>query len=158
MAHPPQQLLRARVLTGAGWLEGSFHLGKLNGLGDYLANHEWYPLTDVVMAKVGTMPFLALSRRQTSLVVAPSDTVAPAHGVEHRAVSTTLLLPDGAVDGKLELAAGMRLSDHIDRAKGFLLLEDANVKVWADSLAHYFDRLFVNPQRLVGVTEPETLK
>ncbi|MFZ5438964.1 MAG: hypothetical protein ACOZQL_03090 [Myxococcota bacterium] len=158
MVHPPLQTLRARVLTGAGWLEGSFHLGKVSGLGDYLANHDWYPLTDVVMTKVGTMPFLALSKRETSLVVAPDDTVAAAHQVEHKVVSTTLLLPDGSVDGKLELAANMRLSDYVDRAKGFMLVEGANVKVWADPLAHYFEKLYVNPARLVGVTEPETPK
>ena len=146
-------------MTGAGWLEGTFHLGKLSALGDYLAHHDWYPLTDVVMVKVGTMPFLALSKRETVLVVAPDDT-PPTHStsLEHRQVSTTLLLTEGAVDGKLDLIANTRLSDFVDRANGFMLVQSANVKVWADTLAHFFERLYVNPQRLVGVTEPETAK
>ncbi len=66
--HPPQQTVSGRILTSAGWLEGSLHLAKLHSLAEYLSHHAWYPMTDVVLARVGTMPFFALRRDETLLV------------------------------------------------------------------------------------------
>ncbi len=149
---PQQQTVAARVLSGAGWLEGVFHVPKLHAFGDYLAHHPWYPMTNVVMAKVGTMPFFALTQGETFLVGAPS---APGPSPEHRTVKATLLLPSGVVDGTLELPASLRLSDYVERTTGFIHVREANVKLWADNAAVWFDALWINPRRLVGVTELE---
>ncbi len=156
--HPPQQAVHARVLTGAGWLEGQFHLAKLHAFSEYLAHHGWYPLTDVVMAKVGLLPFLELSQRETLLVAVPPEAIPPPSPLERHDVSATLLLPGGSVDGTLALATSLRLSDFVQHTTGFIHVKKANVKVWADNAALYFEDLLVNPQRLVGVTEPETSK
>lgn len=150
---PPQQQLAARVFTGAGWLEGTFHLAQKHAFPEYLAHHTWYPLTDVVMAKLGTLPFLALAREETFVVAPQSE--APALSEGYVSTKATLLMPGGAIDGVIELAPGLRLSDLVTRSAGFLLVKQANVRVWADAGAHYFEWLLVNPQRLVGVTEPE---
>lgn len=151
---PPQQTVTARVFTGAGWLEGTFHLAKLHALPDYLAHHTWYPLTNVVMSRVGTMPFLALTR-QEALLVAPTHVQPHLVTDELTPTTATLLFPGGSVDGTLDVPAGMRLSDFVARAAGFLPVRDANVRVWADAGAQFFDRVLINPSRLVGVTEPE---
>jgi len=148
---PEQQTLKARVLTGAGWLEGTFHLPKRHAFADYLAHHPWYPMTDVVMAKVGLMPFFALAQHEVLLVAA--GPLERASTLEHRSVKATLLLTVGAVDGILDLPASLRLSDFVERTTSFVHVRDANVKVWADPAAAWFDELLVNPRRLVGVTE-----
>lgn len=150
---PQQQTVAARVLSGAGWLEGVFHVPKLHAFGDYLAHHPWYPMTNVVMAKVGTMPFFALTQGETFLVSVAAP-LAPGPS-EHRAVKATLLLPSGVVDGTLWLPTALRLSDFVERATGFLRVHEANVKLWADSAAVYFEDVLINPRRLVGVTELE---
>jgi hypothetical protein len=151
---PPQQTVTARVYTGAGWLEGTFHLARLRTFPEYLSHHTWYPVTNVVMARVGTMPFLALTQ-QEALLVAPTP-VMP-HLVNDELVPTkaTLLFPGGAIDGTLDVPAGLRLSDFVARTVGFLPARDANVRVWTDPGAQFFESVLVNPARLVGVTEPE---
>jgi len=70
-------------------------------------------------------------------------------------VKATLLLPSGVVDGTLWLPTALRLSDFVERATGFLHVHEANVKLWADSAAVYFEDVLINPRRLVGVTELE---
>jgi len=100
------------------------------------------------------VPFLAWPR-QEPLLVAPTHVVP--HLVNDELVPTkaTLLLPGGAIDGILEVPGGMRLSDFVARTVGFLPVRDANVRVWADPGPQFFERVLVNPARLVGVTEPE---
>ncbi len=153
-----QSTVRARVLTGAGWLEGNLHLPKSQGLADFLSQHAWYAMTDVVISKVGTLPFFALSRNETLLVASSDVAPAPAPPTDERRLAATLLLTAGAVDGTLSLATGVRLSDFVERTQGFMPVHAASVKVWADPGAQYFEELLVNPQRLVGVTEPETTR
>lgn len=151
---PQQQQISARVLTGSGWLEGTFHLPRANAFQEFLGHHSWYPLTNVVISRVGTVPFLELSRLETLLVSSPPLPVGPniEELVPHKA---TLLFPGGAIDGTLELPSGLRLSDFVGRTTGFVAVRQANVRVWADTGAHFFDRLLVNAARLVAVTEPE---
>jgi hypothetical protein len=59
------------------------------------------------------------------------------------------------IDGTLDVPAGLRLSDFVARTVGFLPARDANVRVWTDPGAQFFESVLVNPARLVGVTEPE---
>lgn len=150
-----QHQVRARVLTGAGWLEGTFHLSKLHGFAQYLSKNAWYPMTDVVLAKVGALPFFQLSRAETLLVVLspgtrPLPTSAPSN-LKPQAVS--FVLTPGSVDGTVQVASQLRLSDFIDNVSGFIHVQHANVKVLADVGAESFDDVLLNPQRLVGVLE-----
>ena len=142
----------ARVFTGAGWLEGTFHLGKLDSFAEYLAHHTWYPMTEVAMTKVGMMPFFALAREATVLV-APRHDVPQLVGGPRQPLKATLIFQGGSIDATVELPANLRLSDFVGRAVGFLPVRNATVRVWADHGAQSYERLFVNPARLVGVTE-----
>lgn len=154
--HPPQQVVRAKVLTTSGWLEGTFHMGKLHAFSEYLGHHTWYPMTDVVMEKVGALPFFALARSHTLLVALPTAAVENAAGagvIEQRRHTATLLTNAAAIDGELALMSGVRLSDFIERTTGYLWVHNASVKVWAEGEARAFTGLLVNPQHLVGVTE-----
>lgn len=152
-----QHQVRARVLTGAGWLEGTFHLAQLHGFAQYLSKNAWYPMTEVVLAKVGTLPFFQLSRAETLLVVLSPGTrptpTTPASGLKEQAA--TFVLAPGSVDGTVQLASQLRLSDFIDNSAGFIHVQGANVRVWADPGAQSFDDVLLNPGRLVGVIEPQ---
>lgn len=153
--HPPQQTVSGRILTSAGWLEGSLHLAKLHSLAEYLSHHAWYPMTDVVLARVGTMPFFALRRDETLLVSThqpPPKESLPASATQTR---VTLLFPGGAVDGLVAVPPGLRLFDFVTRTTSFVQVAEANVHVWADTSAVFLGHLLVNPGRLVGVTEVE---
>lgn len=149
-----REQLRVRVLTGAGWLEGTLHLEAGGGLAAYVSGQAWYPMTDVVLARVGTLPFFALSRAETLLVVVPAEVVAPV-GADARAHPATLLLPTGVVDGAVHVGAPLRLSDFLQRGEGFVPVRGASVRVWSDAGAESFAEVLLNPQRLVGVTERE---
>ena len=151
-----QHHIRARVLTGTGWLEGTFHLAQLHGFAQYLSKHPWYPMTEVVLAKVGNVPFFQLARAETLLVVlSPGTRPTPTSslaGVKPQAA--TFVLPPGSIDGTVQVPAQLRLSDFIDHSPGFIHVQAANVRVWADTGAQSFDDVLINPLRLVGVIEP----
>ena len=151
-----QHQVRARVLTGAGWLEGTFHLARLHGFAQYLSKNAWYPMTEVVLAKVGALPFLQLSRAETLLVVlSPSTRPLPTTTLANlKAQAVSFLLHPGSVDGTVQVANQLRLSDFIDNVSGFIHVQHANVRVLADAGAESFDDLLINPQQLVGVSEP----
>lgn len=152
-----QHLVRARVLTGAGWLEGTFHLSHLHGFAQYLSKNAWYPLTDVVLAKVGPpLPFFQLARSETLLVVVtPSTRPHPTHSSSgFRPAGATFVLGPGAVDGTVQLPTRLRLSDFIDNSTGFIHVQGSSVRVWSEEEPETFDDLLLNPQRLVGVMEP----
>lgn len=158
MTTPQKQLqhqVRARVLTGAGWLEGTFHLAQLHGFAQYLAKHAWYPMTEVVLAKVGTLPFFQLARAETLLVVlSPGTRPTPTtSGGALKPQAATFVLAPGSVDGTVQLAPQLRLSDFIEHSTGFLHVRGAGVRIWADAGAESFEDVLLNPQRLVGVIE-----
>ena len=149
-----QHQVRARVLTGAGWLEGNFHLSQLHGFSQYLSKNAWYPLTKVTMAKVGALPFFQLSRAETVLVVIASATRPnPSSTSLARPQDASFVLTHGAVDGVVQLPTRLRLSDFMDNATGFIHLQHASVRVWAEANALSFDDVLLNPQRVVGVIE-----
>lgn len=149
-----QHQVRARVLTGAGWLEGNFHLSQLHGFSQYLSKNAWYPLTEVVMAQVGALPFFQLSRAETVLVVISSATrPPPSFSSGARPQDARFVLTHGAVDGVVQLPTRLRLSDFMDNSTGFIHLQHAAVRVWAEANAQSFDDVLLNPQRVVGVIE-----
>ena len=45
------------------------------------------------------------------------------------------------------------LSDFMDNSTGFIHLQHAAVRVWAEANAQSFDDVLLNPQRVVGVIE-----
>lgn len=154
-----QHQVRARVLTGAGWLEGTFHLAPLHGFAQYLSKHAWYPMTEVVLAKVGTLPFFQLARAETLLVVLPAGTSPhPTTGTGAlKAQAASFVLAPAFVDGTVQLAEQLRLSDFIDHSAGFIHVQAASVRVWADPGAESFADVLLNPLRLVGVIEAQSV-
>ena len=149
-----QHQVRARVLTGAGWLEGNFHLFQLHGFSQYLTKNAWYPLTEVVMEQVGPLPFFQLSRAETVLVVISSATrPPPSFSGGARPQDASFVLTHGSVDGVVQLPTRLRLSDFMDNSTGFIHLQQATARVWAEANARTFDHVLLNPHRVVGVIE-----
>ena len=158
---PKQRTVQARVLSSAGWLDGTFHLMSMQHLADYLSHHAFYPLTNVASPELGQLGFFALARAETYLVIAPkleAVTSALQTGALERH-HATFVFPGGTVEGQLDLLQGLRLLDYADRTTGFVSV--SNARVWIRNSrrtsAEKVDRLLLNPARLVGVTEPERL-
>ena len=112
-------------------------------------------MTEVVLAKVGTVPFFQLARAETLLVVlSPGTRPAPTTPLPVKPLAATFVLPPGSIDGTVQLPAQLRLFDFVDHSPGFIHVQAANVRVWADPGAQSFDDVLINPQRPVGVIEP----
>src|SRR5437868_3565815 len=108
---PAQQAIRSRVLSGAGWLEGTFHVTSGSHLVEYLNQQPFYALTDVGFPEGIHLSFFALARSETFVVEAPADEPPPSTSSELITHHATFVFPVGVVDAQLELAPDVRLSD-----------------------------------------------
>lgn len=127
---PDQRLVRSRIFTPAGWIEGDMHVARKTLLVDHLNRPEpLFRLTDVVLPGHEVHePFFALVRSAVSFVV-PLDATEVQAPIEGRVTHDTVwLLQSGiVVDGKLDLHPGVRVSDHLEHRVGFVALHDCTL-------------------------------
>lgn len=128
---PEQRAITCRILTFAGWIEGTFHVPAKNGFLEFLARDEtMYRLTDVALpGQDRRHPFFALHRSAVVGVAPPAGepvevTLPPGKRVVHR---VSWLLASGVVDGDVELLENVRVSDFVMHHTGFTPLRDATV-------------------------------
>lgn len=149
---PPQRTLPARILTPAGWINGTFHLAKLHSFMDYLnANTAFYTLTDVVLPAVKKpAKFIGLRRSAARLVLPIGDESQlllgppPADATDERVYC---LLEAGFLTGTLALKKRLRVSDHLAHQTGFMLLRNCAL----GDAATPAPICFVNSQAVVGM-------
>ena len=151
---PPQRTIPARILTPAGWINGTFHLAKLHSFMDFLnANTPFFTLTDVVLP--GTKepaPFIGLRRNAARLVLPVAGeeqllVAPPQNEVDEHVVHC--LLEAGFLSGRLAVKKRLRVSDFLAHQSGFRMLRDC-------ALGEARTRApiaFVNAQALVGLGE-----
>ena len=149
---PPQRTIPARILTPAGWINGTFHLAKLHSFADYLnANTAFFTLTDVVLPAVKKpAKFIGLRRSAARLVLPLCDErqlllAPPAPDIGDERVYC--LLEAGFLTGTLGLKKRLRVSDHLAHQSGFMMLRDCAL----GDAGTPSPVAFVNSQAVVGM-------
>jgi len=163
--HPPQRTCTARILTPAGWVEGTIHLPIKAALLDHLEHtREFISMTEVRHAvSFEVVPFFAL-RRAAAMFVVPDEAEARGAADHHDARPTrehTLdcLLPGGHITGVIEVPMRMRVSDQLMHGAPLLVVKKAHARMrdpWRGEMVDLrADVMFVNTQHVVGVSEVE---
>ncbi len=157
---PDQRAIACRILTFAGWIDGTFHVPAKHGFLETLARgEEMFRLTGVLLpGQTSRHAFFAVHRAAV-IGVAPPDgePVAlslPAGARVTRRVSW--LLASGVVDGDLEVHESVRLSDFILHQTGFIPLRDATVMLRGEGggwTAEPVPLFAVQANRAIGVSE-----
>ena len=163
-AHSPGlevRLVPARVLTEAGWLVGKLHVARAWRMIDYI-NHapEFIALADVVLeGRPKVLPLFTLRRSAISFIVVETEQDRqmdlPARDfVVH---PCAWLMPNGSLYGRIEVARGIRLSDYLSKARGFILVQDVHFQlrnVWDKRIIdHRESAVLLNPHAPIGVAE-----
>jgi hypothetical protein len=149
---PPQRTIPARILTPAGWINGTFHLAKLHSFMDFLnANTPFFTLTDVVLPGAKEpAPFIGLRRNAARLVLpVPSEEqlmLAPPQGETDEHV-VHCLLEAGFLSGRLTVKKRLRVSDFLAHQSGFMMLRDCAL----GEARTQAPLAFVNAQAVVGL-------
>jgi hypothetical protein len=158
--HPPQRVIRARVLAKSRWIEGNFHLPRMHSFLEYIRRP--LPFFSVTEVDLGTaspaLRFFALRRSEAAVIVPhcieehlqldpPTPGSAP-HTVE-------CLIEAGMLTGLLSLLPHVRVSDCLMRSEGYLPLRAASFASGPLAIPGPVPVLFVNAAALVGVSEPD---
>jgi hypothetical protein len=126
VSRPKLRNVPADVLTGLGWLNGTFHVPSHLSLSEHLAlGTQSLKLTGVgVPNETDRLAFVAL-RRDAVVLVAPAfadEGDAPDVSTYTTDLQVACLLPMGMLRGTLRVIYNMRLSDHLQQAGHWLRL------------------------------------
>jgi hypothetical protein len=129
---PKTRSVTATVYTSAGWISGAYVLPPIQGFLDFLnQTKSFVKLTNVRLPDGSETPFLAMPR-SVALVIVPdqSDTNLQARSgtgltAPHRVLC---LLDAGVVEGTLEIATNLRVSDYLMQHTDFIALRDATIR------------------------------
>jgi hypothetical protein len=129
---PPQRVVPARILTPSGWIQGSFHVPRMQSFLEFVSQpSRFFTLTGVVLgASKRQVPFLALRRSAAAIVVPACDerrlllAQEPPNAVLR---DVTCVLEVGTVSGRLRVPPHLRVSDYLAHGAGFLLLRAAEI-------------------------------
>lgn len=154
-------LVPVRIFTSAGWIIGKMHVGAGLSIVDFL-NHtqDFFSLADVVLeGRPKVIPLFTLQRSAIMFLVLETDeglepALHPRNLVEH---AISCLLESGTLYGKVNIMQGVRLSDHLSRRGGFVLVRDCHFRLqnpWEDrAIDHREPAVLLNPQAVIGVSE-----
>ncbi len=159
---PVQRDIPVELLTEAGWIVGKLRIPAARRLVDFLnQGKQMLNLTDVYVPERDVrLPFFAV-RACACLAVLP-ETVEPAEAgpsdviqtAEHRVV---MMLGPSSVQGRIRVAAGLRLSDWFIRQHGFIAVQDAVFKLRThlaqEGVVTEFHEMLVQADKVVGITE-----
>ncbi len=157
--HPRQREIQARIFTNAGWLMGAFHLLESHSFDDFLeGSGPYFKLTNVTLpAGPATLEFFALRRGAAIVIVPQTDLSALLLPASRRPVEThqvACLLETGILLGKLDVLAGVRVSDYLANHKGFTELRDCKSVSGTPNINAPI--AFVNSPQIIGVTERDS--
>ncbi len=156
MAYRPDlRLVPSNISTRAGWFQGSFHVPARVALEDFLNKESAsYNLTEV-RYRDHPIPFLSLQRRAIFLIVpAPDPLLAKPPTTTQPLISTQCVFVTelAVIQAHIGLLRGIRVSDFVDRHKGFLLVHKATAFYPGAPPAVYEDVL-INTERIIGVSD-----
>lgn len=153
------------ILTALGWLQGSFHIPKLQSLLDFLA-----PGVNIIKCsrvrvpgESKTLAFVGLQRDAVHLIEpTQADEHIESPGAAGRTTprNVACLLPAGVLRGDLEVLVNVRVSDFLRQQQGMFMLRNAVLTPYgtdagAAATFRKFRVVILNPGAAVGVSEPE---
>ncbi len=153
------------ILTALGWLEGSFHIPKLQSLLDFLA-----PGVSIIKCsrvrvpgESKTLAFVGLQRDAVHLIEptqADENIESPGAAGRTTPRNVACLLPAGVLRGDLEVLVNVRVSDFLRQQQGMFMLRNAVLTPYgtdagAAATFRKFRIVILNPGAAVGVSEPE---
>ena len=124
---PPMRRVTANILTGLGWLHGTFHLPPHQSLVDFLApGVPVIKFTRVQLPQTTELiPFVAL-RREAVVLIEPTlgdDLVETAGSTGRTSPRDVIcLLTAGQVRGTLEVLVNVRVSDYLRQQASLIVL------------------------------------
>jgi len=159
---PDRRDVRCRILTPAGWIEGTFRVPRIRAFVEHVAAlHEFEVLTDVVFLGSGHREsFFDLCLDAAMVIVPPEGEGEPAMPIaEDKRVSReiTCLLTMGQLRGRIDLVENVRISDFFRSRKGYVLLRDCRFVPNTDGTEPESEphrSVIVRTPAIIGVTEP----
>lgn len=156
MAYRPDlRLIPSNISTRAGWFQGSFHVPSRVALEDFLnKDSASYNITEV-RYRDRPIPFLSLQRRAIFMVVpAPDPLLAkpPATAQTLVPAQCVFVTELAVIQAQLDILRGMRVSDFVDRHKGFLLVHRATA-FYPNTPPTVYEDLLINTDRIIGVSD-----
>lgn len=155
------RLVPARVFTQAGWIIGKLHVAAEWRMLNFINNvPEFFSLADVLLeGRPKVIPLFTLQRDAIQFIVVETDLgkeIDPTmrNQIEH---AISCLLVNGVLHGVISVLRGVRLSDHLSRQEGFVLVKDVRFQLrnpWEKRMIDHEEPLvLLNPQAVVGVSE-----
>ncbi|BDG04436.1 hypothetical protein [Anaeromyxobacter oryzae] len=154
--HPPQRAVRAAVLCGARWLEGTFHVPQRHAFDDHLSNpRAFLALTDVVLGGGPPRPFLALRSAVAQVVVpqVPVEALLLAELPNAKLREVTCYLERVALHGSVALLPGVRTSDFLAHQDGFITLRSCRMVPGLGGRTEPLGAVLVNAASVIAVAE-----
>ena len=160
---PELRTSTVNILTAHGWLQGRFHIPKLQSMLDFLG-----PGVNVIKCsrvrvpgESKTLAFLGLRRDAVHLIEpGQADEHIESPGAVGRTTprNVACLLPAGVLRGELEVLVNVRVSDFLRQQQGMFLLRNAVLTGYAaeaGATPRKFRTVILNPSAAIGVSEPE---
>lgn len=158
---PDQRQVKSRIMTPAGWLQGTLHVPRASKLVPYLnAQPDFLRMTDVsFLGRPNRIGFMSVQRRGMSILVPDAEEQDLAIVDESTLPQRVfVLLEAGVLAGSIRLRQGVRLSDFFSKQHGFILLHDCSLQVGEAGQPRVEERhpaVLVNSQCVVAVSEAE---
>jgi hypothetical protein len=158
---PKTRNVAASVYTSAGWISGAYVVPPIQGFLDFLnQSKSFVKLTGVQLPDGSQTPFLAMPRN-VALVIIPDQAdqnLQARSGTGLTSPHRVLCLLDaGVVEGTLEIANNLRVSDYLMQHTDFIALRDAQIRFASapapQNLPETIGFLVVYAGGLVGVSE-----
>jgi hypothetical protein len=155
------RLVPARIFTPAGWIVGKLHVAREWRMISYINRApEFFSLADVILeGRPRVVPLFTLQRSAIEFIVVETEEDramdnAPRDQIEH---AVSCLLQNGTLYGRIEIIRGVRLSDFLSKARGFVLVRDAHFQLrnpWDPrTIDHREPVVLLNPSAVIGVSE-----
>ena len=120
-------------MVDGGWIRGSICLPPARSLTDYLnVGESFLKLRDVRTPQGATFPFLGVRTDRVMVVVPEARDVRVTNDNQVGQFASrrvTFLMPDGEIEGTLEILAAIRVSDHLNRALHFSAIRDCSLRL-----------------------------
>ena len=161
---PELRTCTANVLTPLGWLNGTFHIPRMQSLVDFLSSGS--PILKFVRVRVPhenkLVAFAGLRRESVQLIepTQPDEQIeTPGFAGRTTQREVGVLIPSGIVRGRLDVLVNVRVSDFLRQQQGMAVLRGATLAGYGADPAgagiRRFHTVVVNLGQVIGVAEAE---
>lgn len=136
----------------------TFHVPTKKPFLDFLnAQQGFYTLTEVAL-RGQIIPFLALQKQSLLMCEPPPHEHLTSQRVTQSQMAfrqCVFLLEDGVLQGTIQLRQGQRVSDHLQRTRGFFTIHQVRARFGRQEAPEerVFQTLIMNPDHVIGVSD-----